>query len=97
MSDEYSLRRDARLTVVEELVCRVYAIVLADEHDPHRALIQFSEGLKEELCPSSDENTGSKDQISRLKHAIDHAVELIRTSIASGEPIPGCAEADDEL
>jgi hypothetical protein len=93
MLDEHTLQLEARFTVVEELLFRIYAILVANEHDPHRALIQFSEGLKQEICRDSRDGSGaSNDQTSRLSHALDRAVELIRVLIINGQPIPGCEE-----
>ena len=92
MRDEHQLLREARLMVLEELVCRVYAIVLANEHDPHRSLIQFSEGLKEQLCRSADKSERNEQA---LTHAIDRAVELIQTLIIEGQSIPGREDEDE--
>ena len=97
MLDERTFQLAARFTVAEELLFRIYAILVANEHDPHRALIQFSEGLKQQICRDFSDGTGdSNDQTSRLSYAIDRAVESIRVLIINGQPVPGCQE-DDEV
>jgi len=97
MRDEHALLREARLTIIEELVCRVYAILLVNEHDPQRALIQFSEGIKQQICPSLGVGNESTAQAFMLWCAIG-GMSCAYRAIAEDSDQPGpCGSTEAAL